>query len=103
MNKMSISQVCDALGNDTRYQIIKALKDKSIATCCDKIEFYESGISVGDMVKATGLAQSTISQHLKVLVNAGLVYSEKRGSWTCFFLNKQTIEDLVKGLYQDLI
>lgn len=100
---MDITQVCNALGNETRYQIVKALKDKSIATCCDRIEFYESGVSVGDMVKATGLAQSTISQHLKVLENSGLIYKEKRGSWTCFFLNKKTIEDLVKELYQDLI
>lgn len=99
---MNLSQVCDALGNETRYQIVKGLKDKSIATCCDRIEFYENGVTVGDMVMATGLAQSTISQHLKVLENAGLVYKEKRGTWTCFFLKKQTIEELVKGLYQDL-
>lgn len=100
---MNTSQVCDALGNEIRYQIIKGLKDKSIATCCNRIEFYENGVSVGDMVKATGLAQSTISQHLKVLENAGLIYKEKRGSWTCYFLNKQTIEELVKNLYQELI
>lgn len=100
---MNVSQVCDALGNEVRYQIIKGLKDKSIGTCCDRIEIYENGVSVGDMVKAIGLAQSTISQHLRVLEKAGLIYKEKRGSWTCYFLNKQTIEDLVKNLYHDLI
>lgn len=99
---MDVSLVCDALGNEVRYQIIKGLKDKSIATCCNRIEFYEDGVSVGDMVKATGLAQSTISQHLKVLEKAGLIYKEKRGSWTCYFLNKKTIEELVKNLYHDL-
>lgn len=100
---MDISLICDALGNETRYQIIKALKNKTIETCCDRIEYYENGVSVGDVVLSTGLAQSTVSQHLKVLKKAGLIYTEKRGLWTCFFLNKETLEALVSGLAKDLI
>lgn len=99
---MDISKICDALGNETRYQIVKALKNKAIGTCCDRIEYYENGISVGDVVNITGLAQSTVSQHLAVLEKAGIIYKEKRGQWTCFFLNKETIEAFIKGLYQDL-
>jgi len=99
---MDISKICDALGNETRYQIVKALKDRSIGTCCDRIEYYENGISVGDVVNATGLAQSTVSQHLKVLVDSGIITKEKRGQWTCFFLNRQLVEDFIKGLYHDL-
>ena len=96
-------KICNALGNETRYQIVKALKDSAIGTCCTKIEYYENGISVGDVVKATGLAQSTISQHLSVLEKAGLIYREKRGLWTCFFLNKKLIEEFCEYLGKDLI
>lgn len=99
---MDISKICDALGNETRYQIVKALKNKDIGTCCDRIEYYENGVSVGDVVNTTGLAQSTVSQHLAVLEKAGIIYKEKRGQWTCFFLNKETIEAFIKGLYHDL-
>jgi ArsR family transcriptional regulator len=99
---MDISKICDAFGNGTRYQIVKALKDKTIETCCNKIEYFENGISVGDVVKATGLAQSTVSQHLKVLVDAWIIIKEKRGQWTCFFLNRQLVEEFIKGLYHDL-
>ncbi|MGE5632038.1 MAG: ArsR/SmtB family transcription factor [Caulobacteraceae bacterium] len=99
---MNIPKICDALGNEIRYQIVRALKDKAIGTCCDRIEYYENGISVGDVVNATGLAQSTVSQHLKVLVDSGIIVKEKRGQWTCFFLNKQLVEDFIKGLYHDL-
>lgn len=99
---MDISKICDALGNETRYQIVKALKNRDIGTCCDRIEYYENGVSVGDVVNATGLAQSTVSQHLKVLVDSGIITKEKRGQWTCFFLNKQLVEDFIKGLYHDL-
>lgn len=99
---MDISIICDALGNETRYQIVKALKNKAIGTCCNRIEYFENGISVGDVVKATGLAQSTVSQHLKVLVDSGIIIKEKRGQWTCFFLNAQLIEEFIKGLYHEL-
>lgn len=99
---MVTSKICNALGNETRYQIVKALKDKSIGTCCDRIEYYENGVSVGDVVNATGLAQSTVSQHLKVLVDSGIITKEKRGQWTCFFLNKLLVEDFIKELYHDL-
>lgn len=99
---MDISKICDALGNVTRYQIVKALKNRDIGTCCDRIEYYENGVSVGDVVNATGLAQSTVSQHLKVLVGSGIIIKEKRGQWTCFFLNKPLVEEFIKGLYRDL-
>lgn len=99
---MNLSKICDALGNEVRYQIVKSLKDKSIATCCNRIEYYENGISVGDVVNATGLAQSTVSQHIKVLLEAEIIYKEKRGQWTCFFLNKKVIEEFLTGLSADL-
>jgi len=100
---MDLAAICNALGNKTRYQLIKSLKDKSISTCCNRIEYYENGVSVGDVVKFTGLAQSTVSQHLAVLEKAGLIYKEKRDLWSCYFLNTKVIEEYLKELKQDLI
>ncbi len=100
---MNISQVCDALGNETRFQIVKALKNKAIGTCCDKIEYFEDGISVADVVATTGLAQSTVSQHLKVLEQAGIIIREKRAQWTCFFLNQTLLKEFCESLRQTLI
>ena len=99
---MDMSAVCNALGNKTRYQLIKAMKDQTIATCCDRIEFFENGISVGDVVKFTGLAQSTVSQHLAVLLAANLIRREKREQWSCYFLNRPVLDEYLKGLVEDL-
>ena len=99
---MDLPAVCDALGNKTRYQLIKSLKDRTINTCCDKIEYFENGASVGDVVKLTGLAQSTVSQHLAVLVKAGLLSREKRENWSCYFLNTGFIADFLRELDRDL-
>jgi len=100
---MDMEVVCNALGNKVRYQLIKALREKSIATCCNRIEFFENGISVGDVVKFTGLAQSTVSQHLAVLENANIIYKEKRDSWSCYFLNTSVLNDFSEQFKNDLL
>ncbi len=100
---MDIVEVCNALGNSTRYQIIKSMKKKCISTCCDRIELYENGVSVGDVVKLTGLAQSTVSQHLAVLEKAGLIYKEKRDLWSCYFLNTKVLEEFAETIKSDLL
>ena len=99
---MEASEICNALGNKTRYRIIRSMKNKSISTCCDRIEYFENGVSVGDVVKMTGLAQSTVSQHLFVLEKAGLLYKEKRDTWTCYFLNTKVLEAFLQELDSDL-
>ena len=100
---MDISKICNALGNETRFQIVKALKDKSIGTCCDKIQYFENGISVADVVTTTGLAQSTVSQHLAVLEQAEIITREKRSQWTCFFLNKDLLSEFAETFKAELI
>lgn len=97
---MNLVKVFAALGNETRYAIILGLRKRSIETCCDRIEYYENGASVGDVVNMTGLAQSTISQHLKVLEEAELIRREKRGQWTCFFLNGDTVLAFIAAVGQ---
>ena len=100
---MEAEVICNALGNKTRYQLIKALKEKSIATCCDRFEFFENGVSVGDVVKFTGLAQSTVSQHLAVLEKANLIRKEKRDLWSCYFLNQEVLDEFMEQMKKDLL
>ena len=100
---MDIPLICKALGNPIRYQIIQDLQNKNIGTCCDRIQYFEDGIVVADVVTATGLAQSTVSQHIKVLEDAGLIVKEKRGQWTVFFLNRELLAGFCRNLHQDLL
>jgi len=100
---VDVRKICDALGNETRYQLIKALRDKEIITCCDRIELHENGISVADVVQLTGLAQSTVSRHLAVLEECGLIYKEKREQWSCLFLNEETIGAFIREFTSELL
>jgi len=100
---MEMDVICSALGNKIRYQIIKALKEKTISTCCQCMEVSENGISVGDTVKFTGLAQSTVSQHLAVLEKANLIRKEKRELYSCYFLNEEVLKQFMEELKTDLL
>lgn len=100
---MNMKAICNALGNETRFQIVKALKNQSIRTCCDKIQYFEEGVSVADVTTITGLAQSTVSRHLAVLEQAGIIVREKRSQWTCFFLNKALLEEFVRNFKAEFI
>jgi ArsR family transcriptional regulator len=63
-----------ALGNPIRFQIVQTLAERQ--TCMT----YE-------IVATTPLAQSTVSQHLKVLREAGLIRGEIEGPATCYCLD----------------
>lgn len=100
---MSIEIICKALGNPIRYDLIKSIKEHTIVSCCDRFEYNENGVSVGDVVKYTGLAQSTVSQHLTVLEEAGIIRKEKRELWSCYFLNEEALELFVNQLKRDFL
>ncbi len=76
---LRLAQMLKALGNPIRFQIIKTLAERQ--TCI-----------TNEIVETTPLAQSTVSQHLKVLREAGLVQGEVEGPATCYCLNPEGIE-----------
>lgn len=100
---MNMELICKALGNTTRYNLVKSIKEHSIMSCCDRFEYYENGVSVGDVVKFTGLAQSTVSQHLAVLEEAGIIRKEKRELWSCYFLNEELLDLFMQQFKKDFL
>lgn len=70
-----LSGVFKALAHPTRVQLMNLLVSSPFAVCA-----Y-------DLQVAMGLAQSTISHHLKLLVGAGLVHRQQRGIWAYYSIN----------------
>lgn len=71
------------LGDETRLAILSLLASADEAVCVCDIEAH-----IGD------LSQPTISHHLKLLREAGLVTSEKRGTWSYYTLVADALEPL---------
>ena len=69
-----------ALGNPARVKIVNLL------AACD------GPVCLCNLLEPLGLAQATVSQHLKRLVEAGLVLREERGKWSYFSLDVEAFE-----------
>ncbi len=98
----NLAKICNALGNETRLRLVMEMSTGCMGTCCDKISCEEQGISVADAVAFTGLAQSTVSQHLIVLEHAGILRREKRSQWTVFQLNRDLLDRFCVQISQAL-
>ena len=69
-----MAAVAKALGDPVRLQLIDLLRQHAGTVCvCDLVPLFD-------------LSQPTISHHLKVLPEAGLVGSERRGLWACYYV-----------------
>jgi len=73
-----LAKMFKALGNPVRFRIMCLLAEKQ--ECI-----------TGEIVEFTTLAQSTVSQHLKVLREAGLIRGEIEGPATCYCLDEAGI------------
>ena len=75
-----------ALGDPKRYQLLQLMAEKSYC--------------VGALARRSGLSESAVSQHLKVLREAGLVYGVKRGYYTHYRLDKDALDAVISELQQ---
>jgi ArsR family transcriptional regulator len=76
------AELFKALGDPARVKIVNAIARAGEPVCA--CEFNES----------LGLAQPTVSHHLKKLTEAGLLEREQRGKWAYFSLNRAAAEKL---------
>jgi ArsR family transcriptional regulator, arsenate/arsenite/antimonite-responsive transcriptional repressor len=71
-----------ALGDPARVRILNLLATREDTVC------------VCELIEPLGLAQPTVSFHLKKLADAGLVEREQRGKWAYFSLKRDAVEKL---------
>ncbi len=79
---VATAELFRALGDPARVKIVNLLatSDEPVCAC----ELYEP----------LGLAQPTVSHHLKKLTEAGLLDREQRGKWAFFSLNADALRTL---------
>src|SRR5256885_13732477 len=77
--EQELAEFAKALSHPARIAILKVLAQKNECIC-------------GDIVEVLPLAQSTVSQHLKELKNAGLVEGTVDGPRSCYCINWKAFE-----------
>jgi ArsR family transcriptional regulator len=76
-----VAGLARALGHPARVRIIRMLIDKQACIGCD-------------LVDEVGLAQSTVSEHLRILKAAGIITGEIERPRVCYSLNPLALEPL---------
>lgn len=82
-----------ALADPVRLRIVEFLR-APIPSCCSRGD----GVCGCDFEALLGLSQPTVSHHLRVLVDAGLVQAERRGRWAFYALEPRAFEVLIDRL-----
>jgi ArsR family transcriptional regulator, arsenate/arsenite/antimonite-responsive transcriptional repressor len=78
--------VAKALGDPVRMQLVDVLRRHAGEVCvCELVPLFD-------------LSQPTISHHLKVLRDAGIVGSERRGLWAYYYVEPGALADLAGWL-----
>jgi ArsR family transcriptional regulator, arsenate/arsenite/antimonite-responsive transcriptional repressor len=77
-----IAEVAKALGDPVRVQLVDVLRKHAGKVCvCELVPLFD-------------LAQPTVSHHLKVLRDAGIVDSERQGLWAYYYVIPRALEEL---------
>ena len=90
-----LANIMRALGHPVRLSILRILAERSHNECC-----------CTDVTECLPLAQSTVSQHIKVLLDAGLVERSPKGTRNCYSVSTDKLELLgtsFSGLFASLV
>ena len=100
---MNLEKAITALNNPVRRQILSWLKDRSNFPPALPEHAGLDGVCVAYIQEKAGLSQSTISNYMGMLKDAGLVESARHGQWTFYRRNEDAILTLVKAVEKDLL
>jgi len=93
-----LSLALRAVADPTRRKILRMLQ----AVPGRKNSVDDDGCTASDICQRIKLAQPTISHHMKILKNAGLVETTKEGTWVRYRRIENSLRALRKGLLDEL-
>jgi len=92
--EQDFAMIAKALSHPARLRILKILI---------KLDNKEGGCLNGALVPHVGLAQSTVSEHIRVLKKSGLIRAEANPPKVCYFINKEKLKAFSVLLTEDYL
>lgn len=83
----NLARMFKALGDPTRVKLLSMIAAAEAQEAC-----------ICDLTDPVGLSQPTVSHHMKLLVEAGLVARAQRGKWAYFSIVPGMLESLANAL-----
>ena len=85
MDRAQIEKISKALADDTRLKILQAIAGRKQMNC-------------GEIVSLQGVTPATVSHHLKILSDAGLIGCRREGQFVYSEANPATMEEYTRAL-----
>jgi ArsR family transcriptional regulator len=82
-----LARMFKALGDPTRVRLLSLIAAHAGGEAC-----------ICDLTVPVGLSQGTVSHHMKILSDAGLVSRDQRGRWAYYRVTEATLDDLADAL-----
>ena len=80
INSAQFVGIMESLSDPIRINILELMMNGEICVC--------------DIVKVTGLSQSKISYHIKILKDSGLISDRQEGRWVYYKLDLEVLSDI---------
>ena len=84
MNTVDVALICKALGDSNRLQIVQMLSEGEKCGC--------------KLLEAFEITQPTLSHHMRILTECGLVIARKEGKWSHYSLNCETLKEYKQSI-----
>ncbi len=84
MTEPDFALIFKALGDSNRLMMLKMISDGEKCGC--------------KLLENFNISQPTLSHHMKILCDCGLVNSRKEGKWSFYSLNKELFSEITKYL-----
>lgn len=84
---VALAAVAKALGDPTRLRIVDAVRSAAPEAVCQC-----------ELLPLFAMSQPALAKHLKVLVEAGVLASQRRGTWTYYYARPGGLEELTRWL-----
>lgn len=101
--EMSIAALARALSNERRLQILKWLKQPT-ANFPPQVDgdLEKDGVCGVLIAEKLGVTQATVSEHMKILMQAGLVKSKRVKQWTFYKRDETSIRQAKRTMLREL-
>lgn len=89
--------VLRALANTRRFEIMGWLMDPTLHFPPQRDgDLVKDGVCVGFITEKIGLSQPTVTTHMQILADAGLVTSKKIRNWAFYKINHAQLESFIE-------
>lgn len=100
---MDIALALATLNNPVRRNILAWLKDRSNFPPALPEHEDLDGVCIGYIQDKAGLSQSTVSNYMSMLKQAGLVKSDRHGQWTFYRRDEDAIQTFLDSFREELL